>query len=661
MADPKDGSPRSQVGFLARFLILLLAPLALAEYTYQLIRRSSIDPFTGPLGRLSLAVVRPLLVRYVVARRWVIDNPWLAGAIALTALTLVIIVARSAILFWCNWLRPRLSGTYFAEEEHTFPSLSVNLMRHIRNRPPGTTFVGVSPRRRLFGWTAEPVYLDERQRSTHCHVIGKTGSGKTQSVLFPQALQDILDGKGVVVMSAKGSNEEIETMKALARHAGREDELRIFSLPAWNRPEVPTHTYNMVYVAPIGSDRPGDPVATAERVFKVLPMGDNVFYNQQAQIMFRNLCCALHGMLDANGNGIPFVMRDIAVCLKGVGALDTPYGSGLEYVLKNSTNKEAVNEIRSQVTRLGHEIHKVLSGLVGAVDQFLSPIVNAYDPDLVMETALETHQIVYIQLPSNLFKIQAPSLGKVFLQDIQQEGSLRQLDRSGRDQEPFSVIVDEYARFADVTICDSLSQLRDARVEFTIAHQSLADLEIVSKEFSASVKDNTRVKIILNQDNPDFCEQIAKSIGTFQEVLHTIRKDPGPFFTSLQSGVASSRVVESYKLHPNRIKNLARFGQGWLYSDEQLKPLSFGRLDDSMKADYPLPAKTQTGARGLYLSKLVADQIADAETAAAKARADEEKAKAAVNEALVANARALGDAGDSEKPKKKPRRPAKAP
>ena len=619
MAGPSDEKPRSQVGFLARFLIILFAPIAFAEYTYQLLRRSPLDLFAGPFGRLSLTIVRPLLVHYLFARRWLLEHPWLAGAAAILATAIIILVIRSFLLFWCNWLRPHLSGTYFAEETHRLPSVSVDILRYIKNRPPETTFVGVTPRRRLLGWAKEPVYLDARQRSTHCHVIGKTGSGKTQSVLFPQALQDILDGKGLVVMSAKGSDEEINTMKGLAQYAGREKDLRIFSLPAWNRPELPTHTYNMVYVQPRGPKSRGDPVATAERVFKVLPLGDNVFYNQQAQIIFRNLCCALHGMVDEAGNGIPFVMRDIVTCLKGIGAADTPYGSGLQYVLAHTKDREAVNEIRSQQERLGHEIHKVLSGLVGAVDQFLSPIVNAYDPDIVIEQVLEEKQIVYIQLPSNLYKIQAPSLGKVFLQDIQQEGSLRQIFRQERNQDPFSVIVDEYARFADVTICDSLSQLRDARVEFTIAHQSLADLEIISKEFSASVKDNTRVKIILNQDNPDFCEQIAKSIGTKQEVLFTIRKDPGPFFTSLQSGVASSRQVESYKLHPNRIKSLARFGQGWLYSDEQLKPLSFGRLPDSITAMYPLPAKDQRQAQGLNLSELVAQNIADAEKAIAQA------------------------------------------
>jgi len=42
--------------------------------------------------------------------------------------------------------------------------------------------------------------------------------------------------------------------------------------------------------------------------------------------------------------------------------------------------------------------------------------------------------------PANLFKIQAPALGKVFLMDIQQEGSLRQVFRGSRNQRPFSVV-----------------------------------------------------------------------------------------------------------------------------------------------------------------------------------------------------------------------------
>jgi hypothetical protein len=105
---------------------------------------------------------------------------------------------------------------------------------------------------------------------------------------------------------------------------------------------------------------------------------------------------------------------------------------------------------------------------------------------------------------------------------------------------------------------------------------------------------------------------VAKSIGTQNEVLLTVRKDPGPLFTSLQSGVASSRQVESYKLHPNRIKNLAAAGQAYLYTDSSIEPLCLGQLPE-LTADYALPARAATDKRGLRLYERVSSASAEAE------------------------------------------------
>lgn len=75
-------------------------------------------------------------------------------------------------------------------------------------------------------------------------------------------------------MSAKGSDEEVGTMKAIAALAGRSHQLRVFSLPAWNVADIFTHAYNMVHVRPRTPTSPGgDVVATAQRVFSVLPLG----------------------------------------------------------------------------------------------------------------------------------------------------------------------------------------------------------------------------------------------------------------------------------------------------------------------------------------------------------------------------------------------------
>jgi hypothetical protein len=238
--------------------------------------------------------------------------------------------------------------------------------------------------------------------------------------------------------------------------------------------------------------------------------------------------------------------------------------------------------------------------VVGAIDKFQSPLVNAYEPDIVFESVLQNNEMVYVQLPANLFKIQAPAMGKVMLMDVQQEGSLRQVFRRTRNQRAFSVTVDEFYNFADLSIIDSLNKLRDASVEFTLAHQSIADLELVSKEFASAVWDNTTTRDILAQDNPELCEKLAKSLGTRQVVEKTVRMQRGPLFTSLATGDVSSKLVEAYKLHPNAIKTLARCGQGYLFNDEGIRPVCYGMLPP-FSSDFPLKRKDQSKARGLRL------------------------------------------------------------
>jgi hypothetical protein len=184
----------------------------------------------------------------------------------------------------------------------------------------------------------------------------------------------------------------------------------------------------------------------------------------------------------------------------------------------------------------------------------------------VFEDVLQKNLLVYVQLPSNLFKIQAPALGKVVLMDLQQEASLRQVFRDQRNQRPFSVNIDEFGTFADRSFIDSLNKLRDANILFTLSHQTLADLEIVSKEFAQAVWENCRTRDVLALDSPELCERLARSLGTRPRLEHTIQQGPGAMSTVAATGVMSTRAVESLRLHPNRLKMLASRGQGFLFA-----------------------------------------------------------------------------------------------
>lgn len=593
------GRPKDPIPLLPRLLLVAVLLVALLEFAAQALSRGALaSPGAAPL-RLLLG---PALAAYQPRRDWVLAHPALSLLMLVTALALGALAVRYWLLFWHNEVKARLSGTYFSAEVSGFPVSKFELLEAVRKRPAGTSFVGMKAVRGMGGWRWKPFHVPLKQRSMHTHIMGKTGSGKTASVIWPSVLQDALDGKGVLVMDAKGSDENIQTMKAIAALAGRQDELKVFALPAWNQPHVWSHSYNMVYVRPrTPDDAGGDPVAVAERVFSVMPLGDNEYYNTQAQVMFTNLCRVLHGMVDEVGCGFVFTLRDVAILLKGWGD-NGAYAQALQYCLASTTDKEAAREAQNQVTRLAKDAQKAFSGIVGAVDKFLSPLVNSNDPDIIFEEVLEKNGLVYVQLPGNLFKIQAPAMGRVMLMDVQQEGSLRQVFRTSRNQTPFAVTVDEFYNFADISVVDSLNKLRDANLHFTLAHQSIADLELVSPEFATAVWDNTRTKFILNQDNPELCEKVSKSIGTHQVIEKTVRQQQGALFTSLTTGDASTKLVETFRLHPNAIKSLAACGQGYCYFGSDIVPLSFAMLPE-LRADYPLKRKDAAAARGLRLEE----------------------------------------------------------
>ena len=222
------------------------------------------------------------------------------------------------------------------------------------------------------------------------------------------------------------------------------------------------------------------------------------------------------------------------------------------------------------------------------------------------------NRLIYVQLPSNLFKLQAPALGRCMLMDLQQEASLRQVFREKRNQRPFSVCVDEFGTFADMSVIDSLNKLRDAHIQFTLSHQSMADLEIVSKEFAQAVWDNTRTKDILAQDNPELCERMAKSLGTMPRLENTLQQERSLLSAILPTGLLSTRAVEAYRLHPNRLKSLASRGQGYLFASRPsgmtATPIAYGSLGQlPVPSSQSLRRINQATAPGLRLSRHVVE------------------------------------------------------
>jgi hypothetical protein len=113
--------------------------------------------------------------------------------------------------------------------------------------------------------------------------------------------------------------------------------------------------------------------------------------------------------------------------------------------LSLASDKTAVRQIEAQFRSLGRDAGKTFTGLRTAVRRYDLDIVNAYDPDIVLEDDLDAGRIVAFYLPANYYKQLARYIGLVVFQHVQYIGSLRQLEPS-RSQTPVYVYADECVR-----------------------------------------------------------------------------------------------------------------------------------------------------------------------------------------------------------------------
>jgi len=561
MESKPDGAALDPMALIITALVLALAALyALEHFSQDALKRQA-------AGGGTPSAAAPLLNRYLVARTEVLRHPVGYGLGVLSAIGLVAgtVYGYSRLAVRRNAWAARRAEMEFKGELYSFEREVVDLPALIRANPaPDKQVVlGVRP-------NGTPYYLTDAIRNTHLHIMGQIGSGKTKSAIEPLMFQDLHRGRGVMFLDAKGAEDNEKRFLAFAAATGRLAQTRVLTL----NPGRVTHTYNVLHLVP-----GGDPQAVAERVFSTFEADmDNPFYKGQARLFFTNLVKALAG------TGKPFHMMDAVACVTSPEILD--------HALQMTSDGAAKRMLISQMNQLGKDGPKALTGLLEALQRYDHPAINVYDPDIVLENSMDESGVIGFFLPVNYYRYLARYIGIVILQHIQQVGSQRQLDRS-RLQTPFGIFADEFYCFAYEQFITSLNMLRDACVNFHLAHQSVADLERVSPEFAAGIFDNCRTKLILLQTNPDLCESLAKTLGTEKTQEMTLRRSADAFLNKTNMLEASTKEVDQYRLHPSRIKML-KTGQGYLLQDAEHTALNMQILPDLPDAPPLTPPRKQT-------------------------------------------------------------------
>lgn len=297
------------------------------------------------------------------------------------------------------------------------------------------------------------IYPDDRRR--HVYVIGKTGVGKS-TLIENMIAQDIVNGKGVALVDPHGDAAE-----------------RLLSA-------VPSHRINdVIYFDPSDVDHP--------IAFNVLEAIDPSY----KYLVASGLVSSLKKIwADSWGPRLEYILRNTILAL-----LDYPSSTilGILRMLSDQTYRKKVvekisdpvvkafwtNEFANYNERFRSE---AISPIQNKVGQFLSSaiirnIVAQPKSTIDMKDIMDNGKILLINVSKGkIGEDNSALLGAMLINRIQ----LAAMDRASIPEEErrdFYLYVDEFQNFATESFAVILSEARKYRLNLTIAHQYIAQME----------------------------------------------------------------------------------------------------------------------------------------------------------------------------------------
>ena len=367
-----------------------------------------------------------------------------------------------------------------------------------------------------------PIFLPDFIRSRHVHLMGATGSGKTESVILSFLGQDVARGLGSIILDAKGDASFLTELKRILP----EHRLKIFDL---GDPE--SLGYDPLEV--------GSPLEAAQRLFSSLTWSEE-YYKSKALSTLQRIFQKHFEKHKCNPMLIQLV--DYLETLDGY----TSVTSSEKYTRKMAeADFQDLSGLRDQVKSLciGH--------LSDTLSPFQSEKVNLRDA--------ESGTVIYFRLQSLLSPQLVSILGKLLINHLGYlAGSSHRVSDSGQAGRAFvPVYLDEFASFACPEFADLISKARSAGYALHFSHQSVGDLAEVSKGFLNQITDNSATKIIMRINDPDSAEFFARSFGTklYQKITQRITNTK-EIDTAEVIGEGSSREAHQFRAPPDLFKTL---------------------------------------------------------------------------------------------------------
>ncbi|MBS1982746.1 MAG: type IV secretion system DNA-binding domain-containing protein [Bdellovibrionales bacterium] len=371
-----------------------------------------------------------------------------------------------------------------------------------------------------------PIYLPNGVRSRHVHILGATGSGKTESVVLNLLKQDIEHGHPIVILDAKGDKSFLDFLQATAMNR-----LKVFDLSTAASP----CTYD-----PLGS---GSWMEAAQRLFNSLVWSEPYYRSKARSVLFRIFEALARRQK-------PFTFCDIANALESAKTLN-----GIISPTDGSTPKLSDREFE-ELAGLRDQIQQIATGHFPEILE-KSPGKEAIN----LADDIKAKRVVYFRLQALLDADSAALLGRLIINDLAFTAAQKHL--SGESAEFCPVFLDEFGSFVCPAFLELIAKARSAGLALHFSHQSISDLESDATGFLGRVMDNASTKIVLRTYDPDSTDRMGKAFGLKRQTKLT-QSVEGELDDFEKTGAGSARDVEVFRAPPAIMKFLPT-GQGFAF------------------------------------------------------------------------------------------------
>ncbi len=365
-----------------------------------------------------------------------------------------------------------------------------------------------------------PIYLPDSIRLRHVHILGATGSGKTESVILNFLGQDVARGFGTIILDAKGDFPFLASLKRIVPG----DRLKIFDLGSEE---------SLAY-DPLAA---GVPLEAAQRLFASLIWSEE-YYQVKAQSALQRIFQRHFELKKRN-----------------------PTLAELAYYLKDAKTYGAFVSVDGAAEKSSGRDYGDLSGLVAQLQilstGYLKTILSPKAPGLLLEEA-EAGQVLYFRLQSMISPQLVKIVGRLLINHLNfLAGMAHRAEAPAGGRKLIPTYFDEFAAFACEEFAELISKARSAGLALHFSHQSTGDVKEVSEGFLNQITDNSATKIVMRINDPDSADFMARSYGTkiFQKITQRVTNATEAGDAEL-AGEGSLRETHQFRAPPDLFKTL---------------------------------------------------------------------------------------------------------